>query len=224
MAIPARVRRSLRAVRPGRRRNRCRAQRTQSRPVLVETARLAAQSMGARVFDVVVPTPASAHPVPIRSTGASQAIAGNDVGHRRAAYGRPGDRLHRRGSAACARARPDPGRRRAGADDLQRASRHVRPPRVGRRSAAAGGAWVTNVCAAAALDGGHLGCRHRADDPPGRRDDRRVDGPDRRAGVDRPLARRSGARVPGSWFGHRTCRAGPRRPEPDVQPLSSRRQ
>ena len=50
---------------------------SQSRPALVETARLAAQSLGGRVFDVVVPTPASTHSVPIRSTGASQAIAGN---------------------------------------------------------------------------------------------------------------------------------------------------
>ena len=50
---------------------------TQSRPVLVETARLAAQSLGGRVFDIVVPSPVSAHSVPIRSTGASQAIAGN---------------------------------------------------------------------------------------------------------------------------------------------------
>jgi 2,5-dihydroxypyridine 5,6-dioxygenase len=50
---------------------------SQSRPELVETARLAAQSLGASVFDIVVPTPASAHPVPIRSTGASQAIAHN---------------------------------------------------------------------------------------------------------------------------------------------------
>lgn len=50
---------------------------TQSRPSLVETARLAAQSLGGRVSDVVVPTPSSAHPVPIRSTGASQAIARN---------------------------------------------------------------------------------------------------------------------------------------------------
>jgi 2,5-dihydroxypyridine 5,6-dioxygenase len=50
---------------------------SQSRPILVETARLAAQSLGGRIFDVVVPTPASAHPVPIRSTGASQAIAEN---------------------------------------------------------------------------------------------------------------------------------------------------
>jgi 2,5-dihydroxypyridine 5,6-dioxygenase len=48
-----------------------------SRPILVETARLAAQSLGGRVFDVVVPTPVSAHAVPIRSTGASQAVAGN---------------------------------------------------------------------------------------------------------------------------------------------------
>jgi 2,5-dihydroxypyridine 5,6-dioxygenase len=50
---------------------------SQSRAALVETSRLAAQSVGARVFDVVVPTPASKHSVPIRSTGASQAIAGN---------------------------------------------------------------------------------------------------------------------------------------------------
>jgi 2,5-dihydroxypyridine 5,6-dioxygenase len=50
---------------------------SQSRPALVETARLAAQSLGGRVFDVVVPTPASTHSVPIRSTGASQAIAGH---------------------------------------------------------------------------------------------------------------------------------------------------
>ena len=48
-----------------------------SRAVLVETARLAAQSHGAHVFDVVVPTPRSAHAVPIRSTGASRAIAHN---------------------------------------------------------------------------------------------------------------------------------------------------
>jgi len=48
-----------------------------SRPLLVETARLAAQLRGARVVDVVVPTPANPHPVPIRSTGSSQAIAGN---------------------------------------------------------------------------------------------------------------------------------------------------
>ncbi len=50
---------------------------SQSRQSLVETARLAAQSLGGRIFDVVVPTPASTHPVPIRSTGASQALAGN---------------------------------------------------------------------------------------------------------------------------------------------------
>jgi len=52
---------------------------SQSRPELVETARLAAQSLGGRVFDVVVPTPPSAHPVPIRSTGASQAIAHHEA-------------------------------------------------------------------------------------------------------------------------------------------------
>ena len=50
---------------------------SQSRPSLVETARLAAQSLGANVFDVVVPTPKSTQPVPVRSTGASQALAQN---------------------------------------------------------------------------------------------------------------------------------------------------
>ncbi len=50
---------------------------TQSRPALVETARLAAQSLGGRVSEVVLATPSSSHLVPIRSTGASQAIAGN---------------------------------------------------------------------------------------------------------------------------------------------------
>jgi 2,5-dihydroxypyridine 5,6-dioxygenase len=50
---------------------------SQSRQALVDTARLAAQSLGGRVFDVVVATPPSTHSVPIRSTGASQAIAGN---------------------------------------------------------------------------------------------------------------------------------------------------
>jgi 2,5-dihydroxypyridine 5,6-dioxygenase len=46
-----------------------------SRHALVEIARTAAASLGARVVDVVVPTPASDHPVAIRSTGASQALA-----------------------------------------------------------------------------------------------------------------------------------------------------
>jgi 2,5-dihydroxypyridine 5,6-dioxygenase len=48
-----------------------------SRAVLVETSRLAAQSLGARVFDVVVPTPANPGPVSLRSTGSSVAIDGN---------------------------------------------------------------------------------------------------------------------------------------------------
>ncbi|MEY4176426.1 MAG: hypothetical protein RI900_3591, partial [Actinomycetota bacterium] len=52
---------------------------SQSRASLVTTARLAAQSLGGRVFDLVVPTPSSAHPVPIRSTGASQAIAQHEA-------------------------------------------------------------------------------------------------------------------------------------------------
>jgi 2,5-dihydroxypyridine 5,6-dioxygenase len=48
-----------------------------SRPELVETSRIAAQMLGGRVYDVVVPTPANAGPVALRSTGASVALAGN---------------------------------------------------------------------------------------------------------------------------------------------------
>lgn len=48
-----------------------------SRGVLVETSRLAAQSLGAQVLDVVVPTPTNPHPVAIRSTGASVALQEN---------------------------------------------------------------------------------------------------------------------------------------------------
>ncbi|MFW2332250.1 peptidase M29 [Ilumatobacter sp.] len=50
---------------------------SRSRAVVVDTARLALQSLGAAVIDVVVPTPPNPGPVPIRSTGASQALAGH---------------------------------------------------------------------------------------------------------------------------------------------------
>ena len=51
---------------------------TKSRQSLVDTARLAAQSLGGVVFDLVVATPRSTSPVPIRSTGASQALGGHE--------------------------------------------------------------------------------------------------------------------------------------------------
>lgn len=50
---------------------------TRSRPEIVTTARLALQRLGASVVEVVLPTPPNPGPLPIRSTGASQAIAGN---------------------------------------------------------------------------------------------------------------------------------------------------
>lgn len=49
---------------------------TQSRPVNVQLAELALAQLGARVFHVVLRTPAATAPVPVRSTGASDAIAG----------------------------------------------------------------------------------------------------------------------------------------------------
>ena len=46
-------------------------------PLIVETARLALESTGAAVAEVRMPTPANPGPVPIRSTGASVALAGH---------------------------------------------------------------------------------------------------------------------------------------------------
>lgn len=48
-----------------------------SSPEIVETARMALEMMGAAVADVRMPTPANPGPLPIRSTGASQALAGH---------------------------------------------------------------------------------------------------------------------------------------------------
>ena len=50
---------------------------SRSRADIVDTARLALASLGATVIDVMLPTPSNPGPLPIRSTGASQAIAGN---------------------------------------------------------------------------------------------------------------------------------------------------
>src|ERR1700730_17692220 len=47
---------------------------TQSRALNVQLAELALLRIGARPFHLVVPTPRNRHPVPVRSTGASEAI------------------------------------------------------------------------------------------------------------------------------------------------------
>lgn len=49
---------------------------TQSRAALVQLSELALAQLGARWFHVVLPTPRQTAPVPVRSTGASDAIAG----------------------------------------------------------------------------------------------------------------------------------------------------
>ena len=49
---------------------------TRSRPVLPQLAALAMQQIGARHFEVTVPTPALSAPVPVRSTGATAVLAG----------------------------------------------------------------------------------------------------------------------------------------------------
>src|SRR5256714_6082772 len=48
----------------------------QSRPLNVQLAELALLRLGARPFHIVLPTPRNRHPVPVRSTGASEAIGG----------------------------------------------------------------------------------------------------------------------------------------------------
>ncbi len=48
-----------------------------SSPMIVDTARLALEMLGAAVADVRLPTPVNPGPLPIRSTGASQALAGH---------------------------------------------------------------------------------------------------------------------------------------------------
>jgi 2,5-dihydroxypyridine 5,6-dioxygenase len=50
---------------------------TQSRPVLVHLAELALARAGAVAFHLVVPSPPETAPVPVRSTGASRALAGH---------------------------------------------------------------------------------------------------------------------------------------------------
>src|ERR1700712_2912946 len=49
---------------------------TQSRQLNVQLAELALLRLGARPFHLVMPTPRNRHPVPVRSTGASEAIGG----------------------------------------------------------------------------------------------------------------------------------------------------
>jgi 2,5-dihydroxypyridine 5,6-dioxygenase len=49
---------------------------TQSRALNVQLAELALARLGARAFHIVVPTPRNRHAVPVRSTGASEAIGG----------------------------------------------------------------------------------------------------------------------------------------------------
>lgn len=49
---------------------------SQSRPVLGQLAMLALSDLGAEAFTIALPTPPQAAPVPVKSTGASNAIAG----------------------------------------------------------------------------------------------------------------------------------------------------
>ncbi len=49
---------------------------TQSRALNVHLVELALHQLGARAYHIVVPTPRNPHPVPVRSTGASEAIGG----------------------------------------------------------------------------------------------------------------------------------------------------
>ena len=51
---------------------------TQSRPINIQLAELALERLGANWCRVTVPTPRQSAPVPVRSTGASQALGGQE--------------------------------------------------------------------------------------------------------------------------------------------------
>lgn len=55
----------------------CLLAESQSRPLNIDLAELAAHRLGCRPFRVTVPTPRQAAPVPVRSTGASRALQGH---------------------------------------------------------------------------------------------------------------------------------------------------
>ncbi|WP_439599250.1 2,5-dihydroxypyridine 5,6-dioxygenase [Falsiroseomonas sp.] len=55
----------------------CLLAESQSRPLNIDLAELAAHRLGCRPFRLVVPTPRQAAPVPVRSTGASRALQGH---------------------------------------------------------------------------------------------------------------------------------------------------
>ena len=61
---------------------------TQSRALNVHLAELALHALGAQAYHLIVPTPRNPHPVPVRSTGASEALAGLEPAL--AALARPG--------------------------------------------------------------------------------------------------------------------------------------
>ena len=172
-----------------------------SRPELVETARLAAESLGGRVFDArrahAGQRPAGGHPLHGRVAGA----AGEPGRPRRAGRGRPRRRLHRRGAAPRAGARHHPRRRRPRPDDLQRAPGDLRAPAV-RPDARGPGRPGARPPDRGVDHAGHVGRRDGPDGAAGRRGDGRIDRRDRGPGLDRPLARRAGAGVPrarGPW-------------------------
>ena len=102
-----------------------------SRPELVETSRIAAQMLGGRVYDVVVPTPANTGPVALRSTGASVALAGNRGVVAALASADLVIDCTVEGLLHAPELGADPRRRRARADDQQRAPRELRALRRG---------------------------------------------------------------------------------------------
>ena len=167
------VRRALRPLRAARGREGGAAQRVAEPAVAGRRPRASPPSRWAAACSTSwCPPHRRAHAVPIRSTGASQAIAHHDAVIAALAGQRPRHRLHGRGAAARTRARSHPGRRRAGADDLQRAPRGARAPAVGRRPAprvstsATSGFARRRRCASPALPAPTSPCDSPARSPP----------------------------------------------------------
>ena len=192
-----------------------------SSPLITETARMALESLGASVADVRMPTPANPGPVPIRSTGASVALAGPPCGHRRPGGRRLRRGLHRGGSAARPRTGRDPRRRQPRADDLRRASRERRALAPRPDAGAAGGARRVAVTGRRS-DARHQRRRHRPAGTAGGRRQGRLPRVVHRAGHHRPLAGWPGAGLPRRAHRQRHAGAGAGRHQPHVQGVHPR--
>ncbi len=194
---------------------------TQSRALNVHLAELALLRMGAQPFHIVVPTPRNRQIVPIRSTGASEAI--QRLAPVVSALQQAGFVVDCTIEGPDARG-GDAGNsesRRAHSGDLQRAPRsagaHGARHGTGKAGARGGENAARNQADARDLQSGHRTRRRY-----GRRLDRRRLGLDRQTGHAGALARRHRRQLSQERHRQRHAGDGGRRHQPHLQALSDR--